>query len=295
MMNKTVLPMKFRGPQGYFFLGIFLLFAILFWVFTGGSEQQQKRISNVLPSTGECLGDFKTLPYLSQVWIAMFLPLDQDTKCIQFDSSITGVWIDVGANRMQNTLQALHLENIFVIAFEPIMDLWYPLFSDKHPRKAVLPVAVGSEPGYATFHQTENQHSSSLKPFDKAGLKEWEGLWTGIGGDLSVKKEFQVPVLPLDQLFSLLPVRIEFLKVDAQGMDLEIIAAAKDTLSLVDKILMEVALTKNPIYSGAASRSEAISFITKKGFILEKEEVSNSPSGDPLEANLWFKRSLPEK
>jgi len=288
-MNRTLLlPMNFRGPQRYVFLGIFLLFAILFWFLVGGKLQVEK--------PGECLGDFKTLPYLSQIWISMFLPLDQDKKCIKFDSSITGIWIDVGANQMQHTSDALGLGNIFVIAFEPIMDLWYPLFSNKHPRKAVLPVAVGSEPGYATFHQTQNKHSSSLKPFDKAGLEEWEGLWKGIGGDLSVKKEFQVPVLPLDQLFSLLPVRIEYLKIDAQGMDLEVIAAAKDTLSLVDRILMEVSLTKNPLYTGQPSKSDAVSFLAKKGFILEKEELSaDSPAGDRLEANLWFKRSLPEK
>ncbi len=80
--------------------------------------------------------------------------------------------------------------------------------------------------------------------------------------------------------------RVDYLKIDAQGMDLAVLRSAGSRLKDVAKITVEVDLSPSPLYVGAASKSEAIDFLRQAGFeLLQAEKQTHGQ-----EENLTFVR-----
>jgi len=139
---------------------------------------------------------------------------------------------------------------------------------------------VSETDGSADFYLNEYEASSSLLPL--ADSAPW---WSG-AAPLKVSATLRVPTVRLDTFMSLLGIgKIDFLKVDAQGMDLAVIRSAGERLRDIAKITLEVWVTR-PQYVGAASKEEALRFLTDAGFVLEGVE----PQTDGHEENLTFVR-----
>lgn len=92
----------------------------------------------------------------------------------------------------------------------------------------IIPVALGLEPKDANFYVTDNDPSSSslLEP-----------------STFPVSQVITVPVFTLRQVIGLIPMhhfgRIDHLKLDCQGFDLDIIKGSKDLLSHVAVVTAE--------------------------------------------------------
>jgi hypothetical protein len=80
---------------------------------------------------------------------------------------------------------------------------------------------------------------------------------------------------------------VHFLKIDAQGADLNVLKSVGDRLRDVRKVVLEVSLTSTPLYEGSHSKDECLQFMADAGFSLQDEESQS----DGQEANLTFLRA----
>lgn len=183
-------------------------------------------------------------------------------------SSLTGVWIDVGAYLGTETFGAAK-ENpgLHVYAFEPNIRLaaqYWGIF----PNITVLPMAVSEADGFAEFHVNANVGSSSLLPHNAEGVRKW------IGGDLyKVEATIPVPTVRLDTFMDWAGIsEVAYLKIDAQGADLSVVKSAGRRIKDVRKIKLEVAITPVSPYEGACRRQDVIDYLGSFGFVVNDVE-----------------------
>ncbi|EKV01772.1 methyltransferase, FkbM family [Leptolyngbya sp. PCC 7375] len=77
---------------------------------------------------------------------------------------------------------------------------------------------------------------------------------------------------------------IDFLKIDTQGYELQVLKGAGEKISCIKRILLEVQL--QPLYENAGTKEEIIDYLTNRGFRL----VIAQPQTQGLEENLEFVR-----
>ncbi len=209
-----------------------------------------------------------------------------DQGRIVLPPGVRRVWLDVGAHCCEYTLPHLRVqEDLCVIAFEPLPQYWRRL-RDTHPRLLALPFAVSTQNGTAVFRQTAFAASSTLLPIDSEVVSEWK-CCGGVDAEnaFNVVNEFETPTVRLDEVIPRIPLDVvEFLKVDAQGHDLEVVQSAGEYLSRVIRIQVEVPTTRKPLYVGAASKTEVIVWLHEHGFRLS--EIEHMPNDQ--EQNLTF-------
>jgi len=189
-------------------------------------------------------------------------------------------WIDVGAHLGEMTFQfAAANPNLTVYAFEPNLKLAAQRMGIL-PNFIVLPFAVGDQDGAATFYQNRCDLASSLLAFNPERLSQWSG-----GEVLQIQRTTTVPVMRLDTFLSEAGIsRVDFLKIDAQGADLNVLKSAGRQIRDIERITFEVGLTSTPLYEGSSSKEECVEFMAAAGFVLVKEEVQSHGQ----EANLTF-------
>jgi hypothetical protein len=77
---------------------------------------------------------------------------------------------------------------------------------------------------------------------------------------------------------------VDYLKVDAQGLDLQVVRSAGDRLKDIHRICVECDVTSNPLYRGAATKNETVDFFESHGFKL----IDVLTQSDGQEENLTF-------
>jgi len=192
------------------------------------------------------------------------------------------IWLDVGAHLGEKTLAEAQADpSLMIYAFEPNLRAAMRMVG-KAPNYIVVPAAVGEIEGAADFYLNEYEEASSLLPLDPAGLQEWTG-----GERLRVRRVLTVPVIRLDTFMELAEINeVDFLKVDAQGMDLAVVRSAGNRIRNVRRICIEVQVTPRSVYKGATAKEEALDYLREAGFELESEE----PQSLAQEENLTFVR-----
>lgn len=190
------------------------------------------------------------------------------------------IWIDVGAHLGQTTLpQAQTNSDLEVYAFEPNIKLAAQI-TDITPNYVVIPAAIANHDGVSHFYLNKDDATSSLLPFDPNGLKQWIG-----GEQLQVKQVTIVPTIRLDTVLNRLHIPyLDYLKIDSQGGDFEVIQSAGERLKDIGKMKLEVAITPTQLYVGAHSKDAIIDYLVKHGFILIKTEKQSYDQ----EENLTF-------
>jgi FkbM family methyltransferase len=196
-------------------------------------------------------------------------------------NGIGETWIDVGAHHGEVTLGfASRNPGLRVYAFEPNLRAAARLFG-KAPNYIAIPVAVGEEDGSAELYVNQYEASSSLLP-----LSEDPPYWSG-GTPLRVESTMRVPTVRLDTFMDLMGIpKVDFLKIDAQGMDLAVIRSAGKRLTDIDRITLEVWVGPRPQYLGTPSKEEVLEYLAERGFAL----VGVESQTDGLEENLTFER-----
>lgn len=155
------------------------------------------------------------------------------------------VMVEIGSNT-QNTLDQTMLPNnpeTFVLTFEPLLDKYGTLLSRNsapdrasqlgfhHERGIALPLAVASGEPFATrdFHVHAVDGCSSLL----------HGAPTSCAEIVETRRVATVPLSHVLEAW-LGGRRVDYLKIDAQGADLDILESAGDLLKNIHSVSVEV-------------------------------------------------------
>jgi FkbM family methyltransferase len=197
-------------------------------------------------------------------------------------TKVDKVWIDVGAHLGQGTLDAARANpRLLVFAFEPNWALARQIMA-RAVNFVVLPMAVSDNDGFAEFFVNSSDQSSSLVTMEAPGIAHWKDL------DLTVQSKVVVPTIRLDTFMKLSDLRkVDYLKVDAEGVDLKVVQSAGERLQDIQQIKLEVDIAPDRLYSGAPSRDEVIAFMLKRGLDLIESEIQS----DGRQENLTFARA----
>jgi len=206
---------------------------------------------------------------LSSVKLLSDLPFEQT-----YDPEVQPVWIDVGAHLGQTTQQiAKERPWIKVYAFEPNAKLAEKLAETTSalPNYVVIPSAIASQDGFSNFYLNAADATSSLLPFDSEGLQQWIG-----GEQIKVEQVVLVPTMRLDTFLNQQGIQtVEYLKIDAQGADFDVVVSAGERIRDIAKIKLEVAITPTQLYAGAKTKSEIIDYLKSYNFVLVAVETQS--------------------
>lgn len=201
--------------------------------------------------------------------------------------SITGI-VDGGAYDGE---VALYLAELFpraiVYAFEPTPPTFDVLVSTarNHPRIISVNAAIGSEMGKAKINHNRLASTNSLKPslHDNSA----EDMFMGRGDTL---QSFDIDVITLDNFFEPKNQRIDFIKLDVQGYEIEALKGAESVLSNAKAVMTEVRFF--PLYEADSLFQDIDFYLSERGFALQQIcEVTHRPSNrQAFEANaFWLK------
>jgi len=196
---------------------------------------------------------------------------------------LKGVWLDVGACKGEHCYSfALLNPSLRVFLFEPNLRSATRLFG-MLPNFFVIPLAVSEKDGSAELNVNSYADASSLLPLDEQGVRGWAG-----GPELRVVDKVTVGTIRLDTFLHLAGIeKVDYLKVDAQGLDLEVVRSAGDRLKDIQRICLECDVAPHPLYQGASTKSETVEFLESRGFKL----IDVLPQGDGKEENLTFENN----
>lgn len=178
-------------------------------------------------------------------------------------------WFDIGSHHGELTFSwARDNPDSIVYAFEPNIKAASKVIG-KLPNFVVIPMAVSTRNGFETFYENAFEESSSLLPIDEEVRKMWVK-----GDELEVVNEYPVPSIRLDTFMEIMDItRVDFLKIDAQGYDYEVLVSCGERLRDIDHIQLEVTVTSKQFYRGARTKAEIVSFLCKRGFSLIEEQA----------------------
>ena len=189
---------------------------------------------------------------------------------ISLPANINSVFIDVGlsSNAPQSEYLLQNNQASIVFGFEPLpsninelisgTSQYQPALSTERINKEffLIPCALGTRGAGATakfFVTTKDKGCSSLY---QPTMFSWED-------------EIQVPVYRLDEFLELFPFDkhgvIQFLKIDAQGADLDIVSSAGNYLSKILIVTTEITVDQ---YAGIRNSTKKTVFLfVKRGFV----------------------------
>lgn len=190
--------------------------------------------------------------------------------------------LDVGASRGQFALFASRrFPEADIHCFEPLPEPAADLRRVMGERVELHRTAVGSTAGTATINVSARDDSSSLLPIGSRQQLEFPGTAT--------ERTIEVPLTTLDQEIAMVPERPCLLKIDVQGLELEVLKGADQTLDSVDTALVECSFVE--LYEGQALADEVVAFLLARGLRLAGiHEVVYSADGSAIQGDFLFVR-----
>ncbi|CAE8624765.1 unnamed protein product [Polarella glacialis] len=167
------------------------------------------------------------------------------------------VWIEVGCNNWEMLLDELPRDgSVELLTFEPLVDKFAYLrtLSGQSPHHKVFPFAIAPKQ-MGNFVSIRSQNYSNFRgapgrSFQESGASSLlpyaenykDHRWDGATGQYQFFREYLVPAVPLEWVVSILlgGREVDFLKVDAQGMDYEIFASLGSHARKVHRAQMEL-------------------------------------------------------
>ena len=132
--------------------------------------------------------------------------------------------------------------------------------------------------------------NSLLKPNTETKSGVWPGCVTQAENVDGSKRALNVPGVPLFELLQRIPdnIAVEYVKIDAQGFDLEVMKGLlpmSKKVQVVSLEAMDVEDRSKLLYQGQPLLSEIINFLAKEGWAYVRS-VNNQ--GVPGEVNAFF-------
>lgn len=218
-------------------------------------------------------------------------------KDLTIPENITHVKLDIGLSYSapQSQIWLSNEENLFVFGFEPNPDSVKCILNKDIVKRApfhgtpisneyinskffLIPVALSNviEPSKMDFYCMKNDTgtSSLFEPTDP-----------NLG---SIKEKIEVPVFSLKHFFDLFPWDrfdyIDYIKIDAQGADLDIIKSAGNYLK--EKVVFITAEPENAAYSGCKDNTceNMENYLNENNFL----RINHPNTGDPTFINKKF-------
>jgi FkbM family methyltransferase len=176
-----------------------------------------------------------------------------------------------------------------IYAFEPAPYVFNILVENhkNDPRIEFYEMAISDEDGVKSLKYHDNYGYSSFLEIDKEGefAKKCQEFDPGFDNIVSI---IDVQTKRIDTFMQENCIEhIDFLKIDTQGNDLNVIKSLGKMIDKVDTIELEVQI--KPLYKNSSSKEEIVDFIQKNNFNLISEEANNFLLKD-YEERLTFKQ-----
>lgn len=175
---------------------------------------------------------------------------------------ISGI-VDCGAfqGHLSRTY-SLRFPEATIYAFEPVPEIFRELQERSRPFSMIKPInkALGKDPGKRSFYETVNPGCSSLSLATDEVIQYQ-------AQDYAFKKEYEVEVTTLDDWWKKEknPI-IQFIKMDVQGSELEVLKGATQVLKKAGVCLIQAEVVFFRQYSSGCVFSEVEDFLRKRGF-----------------------------
>lgn len=150
-------------------------------------------------------------------------------------------------------------------------------------------LGIAEEDGYLDFNAHYNYEYSSFLKLKKDG--EFFNLCSEMDpGFDKINEIIKVETKRLDTFMTENDIEhIDFIKIDTQGYDFNVIKSLGTMISKVDKIELEV--QSKPLYEGSYTKDDIISYLKNFNFVLERQDW-NSELLIGYEERLIFKRNV---
>jgi FkbM family methyltransferase len=220
--------------------------------------------------------------FTSKAFSAPCFRLNQALKCHQ---SCFGTILDVGANVGQFArAAALHFPDAIIYSFEPLFDVFSELQKNTRKKKKIkaFNYALGNHNGQISFHLNKyTRLSSSLSIHKSNDNPRYRENKTSL---------IKVDILRLDELKIQLNIPPPvLLKIDVQGMEMEVLKGSVDLLSQIDFILMEVPLDQ--LYDSQPMFDELHCFTSKLGYkLIAPLFLNKGKKGRIIEMDVLYKK-----
>jgi len=199
------------------------------------------------------------------------------------------IFFDVGANSGKDSIPiAKNDVNTIVFGFEPTPQLIGIIKNQISGLNNYILIekAVSNYNGKSKFNVAGQADwgCSSLLEFSDKSKTEWCGRT-----DFRITEEIEVDVIRLDNFIEEFKIKkIDYLHVDTQGSDLNVLKGLGDYLKIVNEGVIEAANKENILYFGQNTKEECIDFLVKNNF-----KIINVEKNDPHdnEINIYFKNN----
>jgi len=142
--------------------------------------------------------------------------------------------------------------------------------------------AITNMDGVLTFYENNAFDTSSLLPFDEYGIKKYCQVTNQ--NLLKTNTTYEVKCVKLKTFMDRIGIdHIDFLKIDTQGQDLEVVKSLDDYIKRVKKVYLEVQVMDGyEIYKNQSKKQDVLNYMSNYNFIVERIDVQG------LEENILF-------
>ena len=151
------------------------------------------------------------------------------------------IFFDIGANNGSSSLHLLNQNDWTVYAFEPTPELISNIKSQvgNNKRYNIIPMAVGNENKMIKFNIAGHHDwgCSSVLNFSEHLDKTWEGR-----EDFYFTSQIDVQMIKLKDFCKANDItKIDYIHIDAQGFDYEVLLGLEDMINIVEEGCLETA------------------------------------------------------
>lgn len=202
---------------------------------------------------------------------------------------IKKIYIEIGSNTGTDTDKFVSNDSM-LYCFEPAMELAFNLWQKykNNDNVIILPFAIDIENSIKKFNiaGTSNWGCSSLNNFAPDIKSKWPNRQ-----DFMFTDSYLVPTITLYDFINLYKIeKIDFLWIDAQGHDFNVIKSLKDKISIVKEGKCEAAYNVS-LYEGVDNNNKSITDYLELNNFTTKIEFDKSDI--IAECDIIFKQKIP--
>lgn len=174
--------------------------------------------------------------------------------------------IDIGAAGGAHKRWSYFSDSLRVVGFEPDEKEFVKLKNSD--REIWFNIALSDAKGTRTLHITKSQTNTSFLMPNQELLKQLQWSPNEPVTDHDILKDVDVECDALDSILGSKNVRPDYMKLDTQGSELEILKGA-DRVLLGDLLITEIEVEFAPLYKDQPLFADIDVFMRERGFILQ--------------------------